>query len=148
MARKRSRSSRVSHAQPVRGSYSPRTPPPGRAPRPVLVPNLYLRTRARPLDHSVFGSRTVRPVLMRTVLRDTSRPNRRSPDVPVRALARLKSVNPYMAMLERSWPAFSESSLQRASHCARRSIRREVLFATRQTNGAGSRGRPKSKEKC
>lgn len=117
--------------------------------RPVL--NLHLRTRRSRLDHPVSEFRTVRLPLIRTVLRDTkSRKlnNWRSPDLHARTLLRLRSIHPYQVDLARSWPAFAPAALSRASNCARRSIRREVLFALRQTNGAGSRGRPKSKEKC
>lgn len=150
MARRRNRSGSSSAAHRRGGDYPPPASRVSRRLRPAYTPNLYLRTRARPLDHSVFAS-TVRSPLIRTVPRDTSRVlnrRRRSPDVPVRALARLKSVNPYMADLSRSWPAFSDAPLRRATNCAKRSIRREVLLAKNLGNGSGSRGIPKSKEKC
>lgn len=152
MSRRRSRSRSAARSQG--GRYAPparRLDEPYRPARRVLAPVLYLadtRTRA---SSSVSGLSTVRAPLMRTVLRDTTSRNfnrRRSPDVPARALARMKSLMAYQADLAKSWPAFSESSLQRAQICARRSIRREVLLALGRGNGRGSRGRPKSKEKC
>ena len=40
------------------------------------------------------------------------------------------------------------ANLARPVTCARRAMRREVLFALRQLNGAGSGGVPKSKVNC
>lgn len=122
------------------GSYPPQSPPPAWTMAPLPESTLYLRTRTPRARPSVFASRTVRPPLMRTVSRDThSRVfnNRPSPDLPNRAAARMSS-----------WTTFNQIPLQRAVTCARRSIRREVLFALGRGNGAGSRGVPKSKEKC
>lgn len=120
--------------------YLPQSPPFGRVIQQLPEPVLYLRTRAPALDHPVFAPRTVRPSLMRTVLRDTTSRkinNRPSPDVPARALARMKP-----------WTTFDTIPLHRAVTCARRAIRREVLLALGQGNGSGSRGVPKSKERC
>lgn len=137
-ARERRRSRSQAHYRG--GSYPPQSPPSTFAFRQPPEATIYLRTRATPLDHPVFVSRTVRPPLIRTVRRDTYSRNfnkGRSPDLPSRAVARM-----------RSWTTFQNPPLQRALTCARRSIRREVLFALGRGNGAGSRGIPKSKETC
>lgn len=137
---RRQRPERLYTAHHRGGWYTPPDPPAQRLVMRQIGPTLYLRTRARALDHPVFAPRTVRPPLMRTVLRDTTSRkfnNRRQADLPARALARMKS-----------WPTFETPPLPRALTCARRQIRREVLFAMRAGNGAGSRGVPKSKERC
>ncbi|UIB81357.1 hypothetical protein [Flyfo microvirus Tbat1_66] len=140
MSRRSRRNIRASEPRRRGGSYSPPTPRRQRPSYRLSDPLSYSPTRTQVLDHPVWASRTVRPPLIRTVLRDTplrKLNNRRSPDVPARALARMKP-----------WTTFETEPFPRAVTCARRTIRREVLFATRQTNGAGSRGVPKSKERC
>lgn len=132
--------------------------------QPVLFPytktriinfNNPLQTRRKLLDHTVFKfpavvrsvsrPRTVRTHLIRTVPRDTRKPQ--SPALLVRAQGR------------QAWPAWSsvmdpigmvarQEPLKRAITCAKRSIRREVLFALGLKNGAGSGGKPKSKVRC
>lgn len=105
-----------------------------------------IATRARALDHPVLP-RTVRPPLMRTVLRDTvTLPNRRQTDLPTRAIGRVSSWTTYLQGIINQPP--KDQRLFRATKCARRQIRREVLFAHNKTNGSGSRGVPKDKVKC
>lgn len=123
---------------------APRWEPPTRSYRHPL------RTRALALGPPVFAQSTVRPPLMRTVFTDTtsrwSPPSRRrSPDLPNRALARMQSwtTHPNPVLVEDV-----QAPRHRALVCARRSIRREVLLALRQGNGAGSRNKPKDKIKC
>ena len=105
--------------------------------------------RASALDHSVLSTSTVRRPLMRTVLRDT-RPSlpgnlrrRHTPDLPVRVTRWAP------------WATFSPDNLRspdrpltRAVTCAKRHIRKEVLFALSRLNGAGGRGKPKSNVRC
>ena len=137
---RRERHQSVSPARYWGGSYPPQSLPTRRALQTLPEPVLYLQTRALALDPPVFASRTVRPPLMRTVPRDTTLRNfnnRRSPDLPGRALARMKP-----------WTTFETPPLPRAVTCARRQIRKEVLFALGRGNGAGSKGIPKSKERC
>ena len=91
---------------------------------------------------------------MRTVLRDTKSrfpTGRPSPDLPHRAIGRASSWTTYIQAIA-SAPfgdrASRYSELRRPLVCARRAIRREVLFALGKGNGAGSRGVPKSKVNC
>lgn len=150
MARRRNRKPSQGYSTP--GRYPRSGPPLARAPARVLAsfspyPTLY-RTRALALDHSVFAPRTVRPSLMRTVRTDThprwsSPSSRRSPDLPNRAIGRSMS-------LMRPWPTLApeKTALPRATICAKRSIRREVLLALGRGSGSGSRGKPKSDVRC
>lgn len=112
---------------------------------------------------SVRPSRlTVRPTLMRTVLGDTTprgvAPNKalrmvprpslvRSPTVAVRASGRSSQTrvqSPFRnAVLE------TPQLTQRAMVCARRHIRKEVLFALKRTaKGSSGARRPRSKVRC
>lgn len=136
------------HAAPAGGVY---TPPAYTPWVPVLRPlprfYRYPRTRAPALDQPVSAPRTVRPALIRTVRTDTTprwqSPSRRlSPDLANRALARMQS-------LHAPWPSVDERPPPpRAITCARRNIRRQVLLALGRGNGSGSKGVPKSPEKC
>lgn len=117
------------------------------------------------LDHTVSPRRpadrepvsTVRSTLMRTVLGDRS-PRAMSPSRPPASL-RLKP-SPTLAVRSsgRSYGAKAKSPFlnatlltpeitQRAMTCARRAIRREVLFAKRGLSG-GSPKRHRSKVRC
>lgn len=89
---------------------------------------------------------------MRTVLRDTRvQPpphlrRRHTPDLPNRVQAwspwpRFEPLVPGSRIVE-------DRPLTRALTCAKRHMRREVLFATRRTNGAGSRNKRKSTVEC
>lgn len=116
------------------------------------------RTR---LDSSVLASptRTVRRPLIRTVLRDTKRPLPRhlrpanSPSMLSKTLRwwspSIEPFGPIAASIDASQhPMRLTEDLNRATVCARRSMRREVLHALRQLNGSGGRGKPKSKQRC
>lgn len=116
----------------------------------TITYNTYLPKRARALDSTVLRrTRTVRRPLIRTVLSDTklvppALRRRHTPDLPVRAATWLPSI-------DRPWPEWStptDRQLTRAETCARRHIRREVLFAMGRTNGQGGRGKPKSNVRC
>lgn len=91
---------------------------------------------ASPFASSTARRRTVRP-LIRTVLTDTRQvyQARRSPDVPRRAAARrsTRQISPWGPISMDATPP-----LARDLTCAKRSIRREVLFAIKGT-GVGSR---------
>jgi len=156
MARRRNRN---------RGESLPPAKPRFYAPTRVYKPRSYLdplspylspvsdSASASPtLDHPA-SRRTVRP-LIRTVLTDTrgSFPSRRSPDVPRRAQGRSATARPSMkTMLSWGFPLAAPPVFNRAVICAKRAIRREVLFAIRGT-GAGSRSTRRftkdSKERC
>lgn len=160
------RDNRRKRSQAVSGWVSGRGVPPPSLSLPArrfptalpAVPSYYRLTRP-PARPSVSRLPTVRPLLMRTVFTDTTFSRRRtpargvptlnrrpSPDLPNRSIDRSLSLNAY---LDRAWPVLSDKiPLQRATHCARRQIRREVLFALHRTNGAGSRGVPKSPVRC
>lgn len=151
MAKSRHRS--IGNSRPSRGRLSRASGTPLTHYRKPAFTVSRLQLAARPLVHPELLSRTVRSPLIRTVPRDTtSRFNRRpSPDLPHRTIGRSSSWTTYMEAIA-SVP-FSDRTeryqdLKRPLTCARRAIRREVLFALRQGNGAGSRGVPKSKEKC
>ena len=120
------------------------------------------RWLAQPLGHTVSRRRpwdpipTVRSTLMRTVLGDTTdyrgspntRPNMlrvRSPVVAVRATGRSSDRQVRSPFLNATMvtPQLTARSLI----CARRSIRREVLFATKRTNGSGAK-KTRSKVGC
>lgn len=104
---------------------------------------------------------TVRPRLMRTVLRDTTSRivprhlrRRHSPDVLARAehwYSHLATPWPSIEIqstVDRRRDRLSDQRLHRAEECAKRHIRREVLFALHQLNGRGGRGSPKSQTRC
>lgn len=95
----------------------PYRPPPARAPLALVHP---------------ASRRTVRP-LIRTVLTDTRQGTRRHLDVSRRAVLRSRSPSPWTTD-----PWVETPPLPRSLTCARRSIRKEVLFALGQT-GSGSR---------
>lgn len=105
--------------------------------------------------------RTVRPTLMRTVLGDTTRSRvvsfkppaalRRvaSPTAVVRASARSLSLQTKAASPFRQATFYKPEVAKRALDCARRSIRREVLFAIdRRRKGSGGGRRKQSKVRC
>lgn len=104
--------------------------------------------RTEPLDHtaepSVLHHST--PPLMRTVLGDRLAGTRQSPVVRSRASGRSRPVTP-MQQVRLISPELTE----RAMVCARRSIRREVLFAIKGT-GRGAKSKRKysarSKVRC
>lgn len=138
-------------------------------PEPVLRRERLLNTRRALLPLSVLAlslrsprlSRTVRP-LIRTVRTDTARRHlhlrsRPSPDVLAAARPWLppSSNQVIFGGASLSLPVFSplatpsaDKRLHKAFVCAKRSIRRSVLLAKNQGNGAGSRGKPKSKLEC
>lgn len=152
MARRRGHKSRA-------GGVSPRPDPISPTPTRFMrrrLPSYSLIGNTRPaLDHTVLPPPTVRLPLMRTVLRDTTRrrrrpvvalSNRRQADLPHRTLGRLSSWTTYVA---NPWLVVrNEVPLTRALVCAKRSMRREVLFALGLKNGAGSGGVPKDKVRC
>lgn len=89
--------------------------------------------------------------LIRTVLPERGwpvRPSRlRSPLVPVRASMRSSGKAARSPFLNAT--TVTPQLAERAITCAKRTIRREVLFATRRTGaGSASPRRPKSKVKC
>lgn len=124
------------------------------------------RGLADSLDHTVSRRdrgplpSTVRP-LMRTVLGDTSRsrlvsskPPRAlvrvaSPAAVVRASGRSVSLQTKAASPFRQATFYKPMVPQRSLDCARRTIRREVLFATdRRRKGSGGGRRKQSKARC
>lgn len=121
---------------------------------PFFSPTRYHPTQSlarrsyEPLDHPARASagRTSTPYLMRTVQMTPAR-DRPSPMARARSIFRVSSNNPYkFRVLTLDKPAVLPD---RAFTCARRSIRKEVLFALRQTGkGSKSPRRPKSKVKC
>lgn len=155
MSRKRERekrSGRAATARPARTLSPPSAYTPRRFPTTLPSVPYYLRSRPLGLVSTVSPYRTVRAALMRTVRTDTTfrqsthpkPPRRHSPDVPNRAFARMSSWNTPWPEL----PVLGHTPFNRAVTCARRAIRREVLFATERTNGSGSKGKPKSKVSC
>lgn len=134
-------------------------PPPHEPPWPRLggfsrIPPLY-RVTGPPPRPAVTRFSTVRPPLMRTVFTDTTFSRRRTPARGVSTLNRRPSPDlatraiDWSSHRDRLWPELADIfPLQRTTTCARREIRREVLFAYRRLNGAGSRGVPKSKVRC
>lgn len=116
---------------------------------------------SKPLDHTVSPRQRTRgpePLstlpLMRTVLGDSLRgvtkqapkaPLRRSPTVVVRATGRSTDRQIKSPFLNATM--FTPELTNRAMECARRHIRREVLFATKRTNGSGAKRR-RSKVRC
>jgi len=148
------------------GSYSPPANPPQirhqpfkawRNYTPPVVPYPPPPVRAvKRLDHPA-NRRTVRP-LIRTVLTDTQSPRqatRRHLDVSRRAVLRSRSPSPWTTgpLADFGPDVYVESPpLPRSLTCARRTIRKEVLFALGQT-GSGSRSprryrTPDSKTRC
>jgi len=89
--------------------------------------------------------------LIRTVLDDTT--NRRvgisaPPTLPVRASGRVRPAAQRQAA-RTPWSGMFDSLPERALQCARRAIRREVLFATNQRRkGAGGTRRRQSEWRC
>lgn len=117
------------------------------------------------LDHTVSRANrepipTSTLTLMRTVLGDSRAVTkqgqspakraiapawRRSPTVVVRASGRSSQRQIKSPFLNATM--FTPQVTNRAMVCARRHIRREVLFATKRTNGSGAK-RPRSKVRC
>lgn len=149
------------------GGYNPpRSPPPANpAPRPYTfrawrgyTPPVVLyrpppASRVTTLVHPA-RPRTVRP-LIRTVLTDTRQATRRHLDASRRAVLRSRSPSPWTTgpLADFGSDVYVEKApLQRSLTCARRTIRREVLFATRRTpagSAAASRRRnSESKTRC
>ena len=130
------------------GGYPPPAKPAFRRPLRPYTPYSYLgplypyqppRSSAPlALDHPA-RRRTVRP-LIRTVLTDTT--PRPSPDVPRRAAGRkragVSSRSSVPSIAKWGIPLDAPPLPHRSIVCAKRAIRREVLFATQGT-GAGSR---------
>lgn len=125
----------------VRGSI--RTPE-----RASRFPNV--SARFGPLDHpaDTLRARNSTPPLMRTVSGDRITGTRQSPVVRSRATYRSRRITPAEGFKTLSSPQLTE----RSQVCARRSIRREVLFAIKATgrgSGSGKRRRtPTSKMRC
>lgn len=134
-----------------RGGYTPPSYTPQIAPfrrytaRPLIGPlppyrvsHYYPPSASPTLDHPA-RRRTVRP-LIRTVLTDTT--PRPSPDVPRRAAGRkragVSSRSSVPSIAKWGIPLDAPPLPHRSIVCAKRAIRREVLFATQGT-GAGSR---------
>lgn len=125
-----------------------------RAQGPISAPSRYPPTystasaRLDPLDHTAepsFSDHSTR-TLMRTVLGDRTPglASRFSPVVRSRATGRSRVVTPWEQVR-----LISPQLTNRAMVCARRTIRREVLFALKGTGkGSKSPRRPKSKVRC
>lgn len=126
------------------------------------------RDYPQPLGHTATTARRplldwAKPIstrtLMRTVLDDRSSrsrsssfpslqtrfPSQRSPAVVVRASGRSSQRAARSPFLNATF--YSPGLTERSMVCARRHIRKEVLFALKRTNGKGSRGR-RSKVRC
>lgn len=122
----------------------------------AAVPLQISPKRRSRLDPSVSASplSTVRRPLIRTVLSDTTRPVPRhlrplhSPATFSRTLSWWSPPDVLAPVGESPRDVRLTNDLHRATMCARRSIRREVLHALRQLNGRGGRGKPKSKTRC
>lgn len=124
---------------------------------PVLPYRPPLASRPYGLVHPARPSRTVRP-LIRTVLTDTLSPRRGTRthlDLMRRAVLRSRSPSPWTPGPLRDFGPdvyVEKVPLQRTTTCARRTIRKEVLFALGRTgSGSGSKTRrrtPESKVRC
>lgn len=144
------------------GFYPPsRSPPPAnpalrtpytfrawRSYTPPVVPYRPPRPRASPtLVHPARPLRTVRP-LIRTVRTDTISPRRATRthlDAMRRAVLRSRSPSPWSVRIVDRSPFVESAPLPRTSICARRVIRKEVLFALGQTGaGAAQKFRPRN----
>lgn len=117
---------------------------------PSRTPPTYSTASARlgPLDHTAEPSHSYNstPPLMRTVLGDRTPglATRSSPVVRSRATGRSRLVTPWEQVR-----LISPELTKRAMVCARRTIRREVLFATKATGkGSKSPRGPRSKVRC
>jgi len=127
--------------------------------------DLARRSPTQSLDHTANGRPNWEPVplspvrnpLMRTVLGDTAQ--RRSPSLPVKPAARRSPTVAVRASGRSSQRQIKSPFLnatlltpqlsQRAMLCARRTIRREVLFAVKRTSkGSSGSRRPRSKVGC
>lgn len=131
--------------------------------RTFQVPiNHYLRPKRGTLATTAVlrrnVSRTVRSSSMRTVLSDTKAApaQRRRPYRPDRDPALLDrspigaspALRPFGDRQMLTVGDIDKPRLTRAIICAKRSMRREVLFAFRNLNGSGGRGKPKSNVRC
>lgn len=117
----------------------PYRPPPARAPMALVHP---------------ASRRTVRS-LIRTVLTDTRQGTRRHLDVSRRAVLRSRSPSPWTTGPLADFgpdPWVETPPLPRSLTCARRTIRKEVLFALGRTTAGASAGKrrrnPDSKTRC
>lgn len=128
--------------------------------------DLARRSPTQSLDHTAnrrpqrepLPLSTVRYPLMRTVLGDRMsprirppagafQPSRASPAAVVRGSTRARSTAKRLSSPFLQSTLLMQSVPERAMVCARRHIRREVLFATKRTGGKGAR-RPRSKVRC
>lgn len=118
------------------------------APARYLPTSPSVAARLGPLDHpaATLRKRHSTSTLMRTVLGDRISGSRESPIVRSRASRRSRLVSPWEQV-----NFVSPQLTERAQICARRAIRREVLFAIKGTGkGSGARRRysEKSKVRC
>lgn len=160
---RRRRSLREGGVSPPSRPYTPTTPATPaysfRAWRSYTPPVVPYRpppaSRLRRLEHPARPARrTVRP-LIRTVLTDTLSPRRGTRthlDAMRRAVLRSRSPSPWRTDDNNLFRFDSPPPLPRAMICAKRSIRREVLFAlSRTSSGAGALRRkwtPDSNVRC
>ena len=161
MSKRRRRSQREGPVSAPR-YYPPAKPAVGRpytfrawrAYSPPVVP--YLPPPASRVSTLVHPARprTVRP-LIRTVLTDTLSPRRGTRthlDASRRAVLRSRAASPWATGAQALFAPHVKPPLQRSLTCARRTIRKEVLFALGRTPaGSGSRSRkhnPDSKVRC